>query len=64
MAGALDVQLAGPRVYSGVVVMEPMINGSGRETATVADIEDGISVFYASCSMLAATALLLFLLLL
>ncbi|EPE98272.1 adenosylcobinamide-phosphate synthase CbiB [Rhizobium grahamii] len=64
MAGALDVQLAGPRVYSGIVVMEPMINGSGRETATVADIEDGISVFYASCSMLAGAALVLFLLLL
>ncbi|MBB3397522.1 MULTISPECIES: adenosylcobinamide-phosphate synthase CbiB [unclassified Rhizobium] len=64
MAGALNVQLAGPRVYSGVVVMEPMINGGGRDTATVVDIEDGVSVFYASCSILAATALVLFLVLL
>ncbi|MDQ0558609.1 adenosylcobinamide-phosphate synthase [Rhizobium mesoamericanum] len=64
MAGALNVQLAGPRVYSGVVVMEPMINGGGRETATVIDIEDGVSVFYASCSILAVTALVLFLVLL
>ncbi len=64
MAGALNVQLAGPRVYSGIVVMEPMINGDGRETATVVDIEDGVSVFYASCSILAAAALFLFLVLL
>lgn len=64
MAGALNVQLAGPRVYSGVVVMEPMINGGGREIATAADIEDGVSVFYASCSILALTALALFLVLL
>lgn len=64
MAGALNVQLAGPRVYSGIVVMEPMINGGGRETATVVDIEDGVSVFYASCSILAVTALVLFLVLL
>lgn len=64
MAGALNVQLAGPRVYSGVVVMEPMINGGGRDSATVADIEDGVSVFYASCSILAAAALVLFLVLL
>ncbi|KRB60329.1 cobalamin biosynthesis protein CobD [Rhizobium sp. Root708] len=64
MAGALNVQLAGPRVYSGVVVMEPMINGAGRDTATVGDIEDGLSVFYASCSVLAFIILALFVFLL
>jgi adenosylcobinamide-phosphate synthase len=64
MAGALNVQLAGPRVYSGVVVMEPMINGSGRETAVVEDIETGVSVFYASCSVLTFVVLAIFLFLL
>ncbi|KQV81777.1 adenosylcobinamide-phosphate synthase CbiB [Rhizobium sp. Root1220] len=64
MAGALDVQLAGPRVYSGLVVMEPMINNGGRETATLDDIEGGVSVFHASCSALALVAFLLFLVLL
>ncbi|MBO9124601.1 MULTISPECIES: adenosylcobinamide-phosphate synthase CbiB [unclassified Rhizobium] len=64
MAGALNVQLAGPRVYSGVVVMEPMINGGGRETAVIEDIESAVSVFYASCSVLAFVALVIFLFLL
>ncbi len=64
MAGALNVQLAGPRVYSGVVVMEPMINGSGRETATAEDIEDAVAVFYASCSVLTGLMLALFVFLL
>jgi adenosylcobinamide-phosphate synthase len=52
MAGALDVQLAGPRVYSGIVVSEPMINGAGRETATINDVDSAISVFNASCMIL------------
>ncbi|MDM9618798.1 adenosylcobinamide-phosphate synthase CbiB [Rhizobium sp. S96] len=64
MAGALNVQLAGPRVYAGVVVMEPMINGSGRETATAEDIEDAVAVFYASCSVLTGLVLALFVFLL
>ncbi|TCU12944.1 adenosylcobinamide-phosphate synthase CbiB [Rhizobium sullae] len=60
MAGALDVQLAGPRVYSGIVVSEPMINGAGRGTATVKDVEDGVAVFNASCMILAITVFLAF----
>jgi adenosylcobinamide-phosphate synthase len=64
MAGALNVQLAGPRVYSGVVVSEPMINGAGRDTATVKDVEDGVSVFYASCMVLAFLTFVLFICLL
>ncbi|MGZ2483864.1 adenosylcobinamide-phosphate synthase [Rhizobium pisi] len=53
MAGALNVQLAGPRIYGGVVVTEPMINNPGRDLATSRDVEDGISVFHASCTVLA-----------
>ncbi|MBP1857198.1 adenosylcobinamide-phosphate synthase CbiB [Rhizobium herbae] len=52
MAGALDVQLAGPRIYSGMLVHEPMINGSGRSVATVGDVETGVSIFYGACGTL------------
>lgn len=64
MAGALDIQLAGPRVYGGQVVREPMINGSGRDIATVSDVEAGISIFYSACTMLTIVAFIAFLLLL
>ncbi|MGG6895837.1 MULTISPECIES: adenosylcobinamide-phosphate synthase CbiB [Rhizobium] len=64
MAGALDIQLAGPRIYGGELVREPMINGAGRDTATVSDIEAGITIFYSACSMLTLLALLGFLILL
>ncbi|MFS8113678.1 adenosylcobinamide-phosphate synthase CbiB [Rhizobium jaguaris] len=64
MAGALDIQLAGPRVYGGEVVREPMINGSGRDTATVSDVEAGISIFHSACTMLTLVAFIVFLLLL
>ncbi len=61
MAGALNVQLAGPRIYGGVIVREPMINDTGRDVATSGDIEDGVSVFYASCMVLAGITFGLFL---
>ncbi|HXV31756.1 MAG TPA: adenosylcobinamide-phosphate synthase CbiB [Sinorhizobium sp.] len=53
MAGALDIQLAGPRVYGGVTVDEPMIHGAGRPAATAEDVDAAISVFYAACSVMA-----------
>ena len=52
MAGALDIRLAGPRVYSGEVVNEPMINGAGRPGATVGDVEAGILIFNGACTTL------------
>lgn len=52
MAGALDIQLAGPRIYAGALVAEPMINGSGRAVAVVGDVETGVSIFYGACSSL------------
>lgn len=64
MAGALDVQLAGPRTYSGEVVREAMINGAGRDIATVSDIETGVSVFHSACTILVLASFLLFLTLL
>ncbi|WP_438747808.1 adenosylcobinamide-phosphate synthase CbiB [Pararhizobium sp. O133] len=53
MAGALDIQLAGPRIYAGALVAEPMINGSGRAVAVVGDVETGVSIFYGACTALA-----------
>lgn len=60
MAGALNIQLAGPRVYSGILVKEPMINGGGRDIATVEDVEDALGVFNASCMVLAIAVFLIF----
>ncbi|KQW28633.1 cobalamin biosynthesis protein CobD [Rhizobium sp. Root274] len=54
MAGALDLQLAGPRVYGGVRVSEPMMYAAGRPAATLPDILTGVCVFYTACSLLAA----------
>lgn len=50
MAGALNIQLAGPRTYGGVKVEEPMINEPGRSIATPEDIDAAVSVFYGACS--------------
>jgi adenosylcobinamide-phosphate synthase len=49
MAGALDIRLAGPRIYGGQVIHEPMMHGSGRALANAADIAMGIRVFYDAC---------------
>lgn len=59
MAGALDLQLAGPRVYGGVKVSEPMINAPGRSVAESEDIDAGIAVFYGACSAMALVVLLI-----
>lgn len=64
MAGALDIQLAGPRIYAGETVREPMINGAGREKATVGDVEAGVQIFNTACSVLTLATLLGFLVLL
>jgi adenosylcobinamide-phosphate synthase len=53
MAGALDLQLAGPRVYGGMRVSEPMMHAGGRDNAGPADILIGIRVFYAACTVMA-----------
>ena len=61
MAGALDLQLAGPRVYGGVRVSEPMMHAGGRDNAGPADIIRGIGVFYAACTIMAALIALIWL---
>ena len=59
MAGTLDLQLAGPRIYGGVKVSEPMINGPGRAVATREDIDAGVAVFYGACSAMTLTVVLI-----
>ena len=61
MAGAVDIQLAGPRIYGGTRVSEPMLNGAGRPAANAADIDTSIAVFHGSGSALAVLVGLSFL---
>ena len=58
MAGALGIGLAGPRIYGGTRVDEPMMNASGRTVATVADIDLSLRIFSLACAVLAAVVLL------
>ncbi|TCP90609.1 adenosylcobinamide-phosphate synthase [Rhizobium sp. PP-CC-2G-626] len=51
MAGALNLQLAGPRLYAGGRVEEPMMNAAGRPVATADDILRGVRVFHAACTL-------------
>ena len=53
MAGAIDLQLAGPRIYNGVLVNEEMLNIGGRRTASATDIDRAIKVFDHACYWLA-----------
>jgi adenosylcobinamide-phosphate synthase len=52
MAGALDIALAGPRVYAGEQVMEPMQNSAGRKNIGPTDVDLAIEVFWAACTVL------------
>jgi adenosylcobinamide-phosphate synthase len=58
-AGAMDVALAGPRVYGGETVSEPMVNGAGRQDAGAGDIEAALRLFWMSMTVLATIVLLL-----
>jgi adenosylcobinamide-phosphate synthase len=48
MAGALGLQLAGPRVYGDELVVDAFM-GDGRREATAADIRKALGVFIAAC---------------
>ncbi|TCM58758.1 adenosylcobinamide-phosphate synthase [Rhizobium sp. PP-F2F-G48] len=58
MAGALNLRLAGPRLYAGARVEEPMMNAAGRPVATAGDIVRGVGVFHSACTQ--ALGLVLF----
>jgi adenosylcobinamide-phosphate synthase len=44
MAGALDLSLAGPRVYDGVTVDDAFM-GNGRREANVLDIRAALALY-------------------
>jgi len=58
-AGALDVALAGPRVYAGDVVNEPMVNGAGKRELGAGDIEAALTLFWHSMTVFAVIVLML-----
>ena len=62
MAGAIDLQLAGPRIYNGVLVNEEMLNIGGRRSASPSDIDRAIKVFDHACYWLAGVTCALLLL--
>ena len=51
MAGALDLALAGPRIYAGVEI-DDAIMGRGRRAATAADIRWALALFRRADAML------------
>jgi adenosylcobinamide-phosphate synthase len=51
MAGALDLRLAGPVSYDGVLSAKPWI-GAGRSEATEADIGHALAVYRRACLLL------------
>ncbi len=52
MAGALDLRLAGPRRYKGIVTADPWL-GEGTSEATADDIRRGLRVYIGACLLLA-----------
>lgn len=51
MAGALDIALAGPRVYPGYTVDDPYMNATGRRHATANDIDRAVFVMIGACAV-------------
>ncbi|MBL0373145.1 cobalamin biosynthesis protein [Rhizobium sp. KVB221] len=51
MAGALDIALAGPRIYAGERVQEPMQNAAGRRAIGPSDVDAAIAVFWRACTV-------------
>ena len=55
MAGALDLRLAGPIAYDGVILAKPYI-GDGRTDATAADLRAALAVYRRACVLLLVIA--------
>ncbi|HKD30791.1 MAG TPA: adenosylcobinamide-phosphate synthase CbiB [Xanthobacteraceae bacterium] len=51
MAGALDLALAGPRIYDGIEIADAIM-GRGRRAATAADIRNALALFRRADAML------------
>ena len=54
MAGALGIQLSGPRIYDGVEVAERWV-GEGRHELTARDIRAALDLYRAACGLQIAT---------
>jgi adenosylcobinamide-phosphate synthase len=52
MASAIDVALAGPRRYAGVIVNDPFINATGRRDAMPTDIGRALKVYLGAWALL------------
>ena len=52
MAGALDVRLAGPRIYEGVATDDPPLNAGGRGDPDAADIRRAIVLLWRGWALL------------
>ncbi len=50
MAGALGIQLSGPRIYNGVEVAERWV-GDGRNVLTSRDIRAALELYRAACGL-------------
>ena len=57
-AASLEVALAGPRVYRGVVTDDPYLNAGGRREAGPADIEAAVRLIWRAWGAVLALALL------
>jgi len=53
MAGALNLALAGPRKYPGMVVKDPWV-GDGTAKATHVDIRRALYLYFVACLINAA----------
>jgi adenosylcobinamide-phosphate synthase len=61
MAGAIDVALAGPRIYGGIVANEPLLNGAGRRDAGAENIEEALDIFNVTTGIFTVAIFVLFL---
>lgn len=59
LAGALDVSLAGPRRYGGVLVEDRWMGSGGRTDAKAADIRRGLAIYRRGCALQIAVVALI-----
>jgi adenosylcobinamide-phosphate synthase len=57
-AASLEIALAGPRVYGGVLTDDPYMNAEGRKAAAPADIEAAVRLIWRAWGGVLAVALL------
>jgi adenosylcobinamide-phosphate synthase len=53
MAGALDIALAGPRVYHGQTLDAAWIGDGGKRSANHLDIKRGCALYRGTCAIIA-----------